>query len=122
LVVCGHPAPYLIRDGQTLPVAPERPTLPLGLGSLIDEPYAATSCVVPFEPGDALVFYTDGVSDARARSGEFFPLEELLCDDLDGHGPQFVAAIVRSRLLEHMRHELNDDAALLVLGRLGSDN
>lgn len=134
LVVCGHPAPYLIRGDQTLPVSPERPTLPLGLGSLLDEPYAATSSVVPFEPGDALVFYTDGVSDARTRSGEFFRLEELLCglarfsfsshdgrEGLASRAPRSVAAIVRSRLLEHVHRQLNDDAALLVLGRLGAD-
>ena len=122
LVVCGHPAPYLIHDGQALPIVPERATLPLGLGWLLDEPYAPSSSVVPFEAGDALVFYTDGVSDARARSGEFFQLEGLLCDDLGDHTPEYVAAAIRSRLLEHMRHELNDDAALLVLGRLGVDN
>ena len=124
LVVCGHPSPYLIRDDRTVPVVPDRPALPLGLGSLIDEPYAGSSSVVPFEPGDALVFYTDGVSDARDRTGEFFGLEELLCgrDGLDGRAPQFVAATVRSRLLEHTDHELNDDAALLVLGRLGGDS
>lgn len=127
LVVCGHPSPYLIRGGQTVAVVSERPALPLGLGSLVDEPYAGSSSVVPFEPGDALVFYTDGVSDARDRSGEFFGLEELLCGGdgldgrLDGREPWSVAATVRSRLLEHMRHELNDDAALLVLGRLSRD-
>jgi serine phosphatase RsbU (regulator of sigma subunit) len=122
LVVCGHPAPYLVRDGLTLPIASERPTLPLGLGWLVDEPYAASSKVVPFEPGDALVFYTDGVSDARDRSGEFFQLEGLLCDGLYGRAPRVVAATVRSRLLEHAQHELNDDAALLVLARLGGDD
>lgn len=124
LVNCGHPSPYLIRGGQTVELEPERLTLPLGLGSLADEPYAVSSSAVPFEPGDALVFYTDGVSDARARSGEFFPLDALL-RDLDGTPaitPRSVAAAVRSRLLEHMRGELDDDAALLILGRLGGDS
>jgi stage II sporulation SpoE-like protein len=122
IVVCGHPAPYLIRDGATVALEPEWPTLPLGLGSLVDEPYAASSRVVPFGPGDALVFYTDGVCDARASSGEFFQLEGLLYDGFYGCAPQFVAASVRSRLLEHMQHELNDDAALLVLARVGGEN
>ncbi len=103
-------------------MAPERATLPLGLSSLVDEPYAASVSVVPFEPGDVLVFYTDGVSDARARSGEFFELEGLLCDGLHGCAPHFVAASVRSRLLEHVRYELDDDAALLVLARVGGEN
>lgn len=65
---------------------------------------------------------TDGVGDARASSGEFFQLEGLLCDGLYRCAAQFVAASVRSRLLEHMQHELNDDAALLVLARVGGEN
>ena len=58
----------------------------------------------------------------KAYQREFFQLEGLLCDGLYGCAPQFVAASVRSRLLEHMQHELNDDAALLVLARLGGEN
>ncbi len=121
LVNCGHPSPYLMRDGQAFAIESERLTLPLGLGSLAEEPYAVSSHAIAFEPGDALVLYTDGVSDARGRSGEFFPLDGLL-RGLDGSAagldPRAVAVTVRSELIEHMRGELDDDAALLVLGRL----
>jgi hypothetical protein len=99
---------------------PESPTLPLGLGSLAAEPYAATSHTVAFEPGDALVLYTDGVSDARSRSGAFFALDEAL-HGLGELAPDAAAALVRSRLLAHTRGALNDDAALLVLRRVGGD-
>jgi hypothetical protein len=121
VVICGHPAPYLIRSGRTaLALEPESPTLPLGLGSLAAEPYAATSHTVAFEPGDALVLYTDGVSDARSRSGAFFALDEAL-HGLGELAPDAAAALVRSRLLAHTRGALNDDAALLVLRRVGGD-
>jgi hypothetical protein len=120
LVVCGHPAPYLIRSGQALALEPKSPTLPLGLGSLAAEPYAVTSDSVAFEPGDALVLYTDGVCDARSRSGDFFPLDDAL-QGLGELTPDAAAWLVRTRLLAHTRGGLNDDAALLVLRRAGRD-
>ena len=116
LVLCGHPSPFLVHGTETRPIEPPACSLPLGLGSLVSEPYAATAVTVPFGPDDALVLYTDGVSDARARSGTFFPLESLLRGVCD-LPPDTVAGFLRGRLLEHMRGELNDDAALLVLRR-----
>jgi anti-sigma regulatory factor (Ser/Thr protein kinase) len=32
---------------------------------------------VPFEPGDLLLFYSDGITEARNTAGEFFGLERL---------------------------------------------
>jgi serine phosphatase RsbU (regulator of sigma subunit) len=118
LVLCGHPAPFLVHGTDTEPVASAPCSLPLGLGSLVAEPYAATAISVPFGPGDSLVLYTDGVSDARARCGAFFPLESLLRGVCD-LPPDTVAGFLRGRLLGHMQGELNDDAALLVLRREG---
>lgn len=118
LVLCGHPAPLLVHGTDTRPVESASCSLPLGLGSLVNEPYAASAITVPFEPGDSLLLYTDGVSDARARCGAFFPLEPLLRGVCD-LPPNMIAGYLRGRLLGHMRGELNDDAALLVLRREG---
>ena len=118
LVLCGHPAPLLAHGTETRPVESALCSLPLGLGSLVSEPYAATAITVPFGPGDSLVLYTDGVSDARARCGTFFPLEPLLRGVCD-LPPDMIAGFLRGRLLGHMQGELNDDAALLVLRREG---
>ena len=107
-----------MRDGEAVPLEPEYPTLPLGLGSLAAEPYAVSSSTVVFEPGDALVLYTDGVSDARSRGGVYFPLDESM-RGLGELAPEAAAGLVRSRLLAHTRGALNDDAALLVLRRVG---
>ena len=46
--------------------------LPLGLAHLADEHRCQTT--VPFGPGDQMLFYTDGVSEARDKAGTFFPL------------------------------------------------
>ncbi|HEU5429908.1 MAG TPA: PP2C family protein-serine/threonine phosphatase [Actinocrinis sp.] len=116
LVLCGHPSPFLVHGAETRPIESAACSLPLGLGSLVSEPYAATAITVPFGPDDALVLYTDGVSDARARGGTFFPLESTLRGVCD-LPPDTIAGFLRGRLLEHMRGELNDDAALLVLRR-----
>jgi len=105
-----------VHGTETRPVESAACSLPLGLGSLVSEPYAATAVTVPFGPDDALVLYTDGVSDARARCGTFFPLESMLRGVCD-LPPDTIADFLRGRLLEHMRGELNDDAALLVLRR-----
>lgn len=71
LVSCGHPPPILVpRDGLAsfldAPVG-----LPLGLGQTYD------STTVPWEPGDRLLMYTDGLSEARDARGQFLPLLPL---------------------------------------------
>jgi sigma-B regulation protein RsbU (phosphoserine phosphatase) len=47
--------------------------LPLGIDA--DENYA--DCAQRFWPGDALIFYTDGITEARAPGGELFGPERL---------------------------------------------
>lgn len=116
LVLCGHPAPFLVRGGETRAVEPAPCGLPLGLGPLAAEPYAVTGVKVPFAVGDTLVLYTDGVSDARTRGGSFFPLSGLL-HDVHDLSPDEIADFLRNRLLEHVLGALHDDAAMVVLRR-----
>ncbi len=47
--------------------------LPLGIDP--DETYV--DCAQKFWPGDALIFYTDGITEARARGGELFGPQRL---------------------------------------------
>jgi serine phosphatase RsbU (regulator of sigma subunit) len=127
IVSCGHPAPYVVRGKSATEGAAEAlearavsaatassPALPLGLGALADEPYAACVDTIVLAPGDALVLYTDGVSDARSRSGAFFPLASALAG-VGTLAPGAAARLVRERLLAHTRGALGDDAAVLVL-------
>ena len=61
----GHPLPLLVRDGKATDVG--------GPGSLLGvlpEP-RFEEAVLDLAPGDALVLYTDGVTEAR-RAGDFF--------------------------------------------------
>ncbi|WJV45359.1 PP2C family protein-serine/threonine phosphatase [Streptomyces flavofungini] len=113
LLNCGHPAPMLVRsDGCVDFLRPPAYALPLGLGTHGGEP--PRSYRVDFAPGDQLLFYTDGVTEARDADGTFFPLEEragLL------KSPEAEAAIeaLREDVVRHARGPLHDDAAMLLL-------
>ena len=124
LVVCGHPAPYVFRTGCVRLLGLDEPAPPLGMRALASGPDALASWTVPFEPGESLVLYTDGVTDARDRSGAFFPLAEVLSDilaDPHGHEPEGITETLRERLVAHTRGALHDDAAVLVLRRQYAD-
>ena len=112
MVSAGHPpALWLRRDGvRRLPAA----SLPLGL--LEEARYKAEE--IRLEPGDRLVLYTDGVTDARNASGEFFGLARLE-QTLRRHAEADAAALHQA-LLEALSAfaegaEQSDDITLLTL-------
>lgn len=92
------------------------PALPIGLGG-------GTTPVneVVLERGDALLFYTDGVTEGGARGGERFGLDRLV--DLLGRtllaGLQPAELLRRlvTAVLEHTAYELHDDTTLLLVQR-----
>ena len=71
-VNAGHPSPYLLRGGKVeAPYAAD--CLPIGL-----VPYAEYKiCSTQLNPGDTLVLFTDGVSEAANLREEQFGLERL---------------------------------------------
>ena len=112
LVNCGHCPPLLVHDGVVTSVESAHPAPPLGLGTLSRE--APSLQVLAFTEGDQLLLYTDGVTEARNRKREFYPLEERvpyhLCDD-----PARTLATLHDELQEYVGGRLDDDAALLLL-------
>jgi len=71
----GHSPPYLVGAQKGGGVQPLRRTgMPLGIA----EDAAWEQKVVQFAPGDLLVLYTDGVTDAEDETGAFFGQERLL--------------------------------------------
>ncbi|MGW7577771.1 PP2C family protein-serine/threonine phosphatase [Streptomyces sp. NPDC054765] len=116
LINCGHPPPLLLRDGQAVPLYTERTALPIGLGGLAGAPDYEVE-TFPFRPGDLLLFYTDGVSEARDHKGAFYPLAERA--GAWGNGsPQQVLRRLRADLLAHTNGRLGDDAAAVAVRRL----
>lgn len=114
LLNCGHPAPLLLAGGSCRPAGNAAAGLPLGLTGFGDAGREAGS--VTFGPGDAILLYTDGISEARDKSGEFFPLAQY-CQTLDARDPETALDRLSAGVLAHVGHPLDDDAALLLLAR-----
>ena len=109
LVVCGHPPPLrLSADGDLRALTPTAYATPLGLHPDIQ------SSTFTVNVGDRLVFYTDGLLDARDKAGQFFRLDDCL-DALRHPDLEASADELLNRLLAHAKRKLNDDVALLLV-------
>ncbi|MFJ5273394.1 PP2C family protein-serine/threonine phosphatase [Streptomyces sp. NPDC088358] len=115
IVNCGHPPPLLIDRDSVTELDSADPSLPLNLGVLAGDDYHAD--VVPFHPGNQLLLYTDGVTEARNRAGDFYPLAErvrswcLL-------PPRELLDSLHQDLLAHSGGNLDDDTAALAAYRI----
>ncbi|WP_192829678.1 PP2C family protein-serine/threonine phosphatase [Streptomyces galbus] len=112
LVNCGHAPPLLVHGDDVVPVEPALPAPPLGLRALTGETPALQT--LPFADGDQLLLYTDGVTEARDRDREFYPLTERLAHHLSEE-PTHTLTALHTELLKHVGGRLHDDAALLLL-------
>ncbi len=106
----GHPDPLLMRqDGTVEFPSPPAFSLPLGLGEYGGEcprPYH-----VAFTPGDQLLLYTDGVTEARDEDDRFYPLGDRahLLKDPDARS---ALEALREDLVQHAAGPHHDDAAV----------
>ena len=114
LLSCGHPDPLLL--GSTGPrfVGCGQEGLPLGLGHLTSELRSAVT--VPFGPGDQVLFYTDGIAEARNRAGEFFPLIDS-ASLRSQQPPDMLLDRLCNEMTRHVGHAPDDDVALLLVYR-----
>ncbi|HEY3881210.1 MAG TPA: PP2C family protein-serine/threonine phosphatase [Trebonia sp.] len=126
---CGHPPPLLISpaDGEVTVLEARAPAPPLGLITLGSD--AGAKQVFAFKPNDQLLLYTDGVTEARDASREFYPLEErvralapkaqtklTMTDKLRGaSSPPTLLDLIRDDLLSYVGAPPDDDAALLLV-------
>ncbi|MGP3920828.1 PP2C family protein-serine/threonine phosphatase [Nonomuraea sp. 10N515B] len=118
LVNFGHPAPMLIRtSGEVRTLNPPEEGLPLGLGAL--DALSPKPHRVPFAEGDRILFFTDGVIEARDAAGRFYPLADHI-HLLRWEDPQTALDALRADLVEHVGGPLGDDAAMLLLHRHAS--
>ncbi len=113
IVNCGHPAPLLLRRGEVITLDPPANAPPLGFMPVV------RPRVERLEPGDRLLFFTDGLAEAR-RDGQFFPTAER-ARRLLGHGTVADGlASLESALVEWVRGQLDDDIALVLVEYAGT--
>ncbi|MFE5301870.1 PP2C family protein-serine/threonine phosphatase [Streptomyces sp. NPDC056632] len=117
-VNCAHPAPLLIRNGRVVPRMLERPAdLPLGWGFHTTAPPAVHR--IRLQPGDRVLLYSDGVTEARSAAGDLFG-EQRLADTVlraiaaGDPAPEALRRLVQ-KLLHHQDHRLRDDATILLI-------
>ncbi|MEU6985887.1 PP2C family protein-serine/threonine phosphatase [Streptomyces sp. NPDC046324] len=114
---CGHPPPLLIRQGRVLPqVLAREPDLPLGWGFVAESP--PTEHSQRLQPGDRILLYSDGVTEARSREGDLYG-EERLADTVirataaGDPAPEALRRLIQG-LRQHQDHKLRDDATILL--------
>jgi serine phosphatase RsbU (regulator of sigma subunit) len=110
----GHPPPRLLHEDGTVESL-EAVGLVLGIES--GQPYEELRR--PFEPGDAVVLYTDGVVEAR-RQGELYGearLDRLLAEHRELPA-QHLAEVVLEDCRRWVGGDLRDDCAIVVVRRL----
>ena len=108
IINCGHPSPMLLRRNKVHYLKNDTMAPPLGLTPTV------TVRTERLEPGDRILLYTDGLSEAR-RDGEFFPIEKRAAM-LIGHGSVSDGlASLETALRRWVHGPLGDDIALVLL-------
>ncbi|MGY2004233.1 PP2C family protein-serine/threonine phosphatase [Blastococcus sp. SYSU DS1024] len=116
----GHPEPLILRGSSLVRPPAYPPARPLGL-----QQAKPVCCETRLEPGDRLLLYTDGITEARSPAGEFFG-EQRLADVIAAAvaagkpAPETVRRLIRG-VLDHQADQLQDDASIVVLEWLTGD-
>ncbi|WTW98589.1 MFS transporter [Streptomycetaceae bacterium NBC_01309] len=111
VVNCGHLAPVSVGRRHVRPFdVPVR--LPLGFGHI--EPAAPLPAhTIPLEQGATIVVHTDGLSEARNSSGEFYPLTRELTRTM-GKSPEDTVLHLDAGVRD-WTHHVADDIAVVCL-------
>jgi sigma-B regulation protein RsbU (phosphoserine phosphatase) len=107
----GHPAPVIVGTGGLRPLETGGPIL----GALTGVAYISGHARI--EPGESIVMYTDGLTEARSQEGDFYG-EKRLMSFIAGSAeadPQDLATRLFEEVWEFSGGKLRDDIAVLVL-------
>ncbi len=122
-ISAGHPPPLLLRAGRLIKTLDLTPTPPLGIQLPTGPPVEGHESL---EPGDMVLLYTDGLTEARRPGGELFTVERLgeFIERQAASGqpaPETLRGL-REAIIERREGALRDDAtAVLVEWHRGSE-
>lgn len=112
-VLSGHHPPLLLRNGRMVKSLVGEIGLPLGIGG------TATVAEEMLEPADQILFFTDGVIEARSADGTFFGADRLI--DMVARtsasatpAPETMRRLLHA-ILDHQEGQLQDDATIVVV-------
>lgn len=109
LVSCGHPPALLVKADGSARFLDVPSGLPLGIGA---DPEPQT---FDWEAGDRLLLYTDGLSEARDRSGNFLPVLDQAAVLSTGTVEAALDALLEVLESYVPAHRLGDDLAVVLL-------
>jgi hypothetical protein len=109
----GHPPPLVLREGAVIAELAGRGRMPLGL----DDPRAEVA-EFRLQPGDRLLMYTDGITEARDSDGVQFGQDRLV-ELAERHAAARLPASETVRrlshaVIEHQHGPPKDDATLIL--------
>lgn len=114
----GHPSPILVRSGSAIGELHCEPTVPWGLAATTDTLGDAPVATGRLEPGDRVLFYTDGVTEAHRPGEEQFGIDRL--KDLvtqhssDEQGAEEIVRLLVGSVLDRQGDDLPDDATVVL--------
>jgi serine phosphatase RsbU (regulator of sigma subunit) len=117
----GHPKPLRLRNGAVSQLDGDV-CLPVGLGSMGPDKgatHTADTCEASLEPGDGVLFFSDGVTEARSPTGELFGVDRLgeflvRAASAGEALPETVRRLARA-VLAHQQDHLQDDASIVLM-------
>lgn len=115
----GHPQPFVVRDSARVSRLECQPSLPFGFGGVVEQ-----KATHRLGPGDRLLFFSDGIVEARPPGGEEFG-EERLGDLLARESLSRLSAAETMRrllrtVLSHQGSHLADDATMVLVEWTGA--
>lgn len=113
-VNCGHVPPLVVHEG-TVSTPELESGVPLGLADLAVEP--VTVGWFAFPDGATLLLSTDGLTEARAGDGSFYPVEERVSERLDRTATALPRALYDDARVFAGHDGLHDDVAVLSVRR-----
>lgn len=112
-----HDEPFIVtKNGQTKLISTMQHGIPIGIKSHIEKMISPNQFTI--NPGDSIIFYTDGITEARSEKGRYYGLERLqniICDNRQKSPEQIKQNVINDLHRFLGNKKIYDDIALIVI-------